>query len=215
MRTLLHWTVTYHSWPTLIDSRVYTWKLGFFKSSFCLFPSSGYPCLWVVSLYECCVTCLKTCGDHPACFSKSLWVFWLGVILACLLYLDPSLLKAQCISWCMVGLLRSSVGAWIQGVCVILFVVLYLCGEPLYSIRIFSLLFHLSPLIGLFLAYVSDQPLLVAFVWFQKLVGIVFLLLLLVYFTLPKLLTCLLYKPSSQVKFMLTLVLSRVCWVVA
>jgi hypothetical protein len=168
-----------------------------------------------VSLYECCVACLKTVCGHPTCFfQKPLSLFaWSNSCLSALL--DPSLLKAQCISWCMVGLLRSSVGAWIQGVCVILFVVLYLCGEPLYSIRIFSLLFHLSPLLGLFLAYVSDQPLLVAFVWFQKLVGIVFLLLLLVYFTLPKLLTCLLYKPSSQVKFMLTLVLSRVCWVVA
>ena len=55
-----------------------------------------------------------------------------------------------------------------------LFVVLYLCGEPLYSIRIFSLLFHLSPLLGLFLAYVSDQPLLVAFVLISEACGYCF-----------------------------------------
>ena len=50
---------------------------------------------------------------------------------------------------CMVGLLMSSVGVWIQGVCVFLFVVLYLGGKPLYSIRIYPLLFHLFPLLGL------------------------------------------------------------------
>ena len=37
------------------------------------------------------------------------------------------------------------------------------------------------------MAYVSDEPMLVAFVWFQKLVGADFLLLWLVNFTIAKL----------------------------
>ena len=86
--------------------------------------------------------------------------------------------------------------------------------SPFYSIRICSLLLPLPLLLGLIFglcfwsASVSGLCLILkaCWCWFpSSFVG---------YLYFAKVLTCLLCKPSFQVEFMLTLVHSRVCWVV-
>ena len=98
-------------------------------------------CQW----YNSCVLLHTTCCIVNPCMTRDLRVVKLAY--APLNNVFSSFVVFLLFEGCLVGILGSFAGAWLMSS---ILVVLYLCGNPFYSIRIFSLLMPPPPSLGMF-----------------------------------------------------------------